>query len=240
MGSRTGVVVSRAQPVTPEQRQRARLLFEAALEHEPPNLVTWLESAAPEDSAVRDEVQSLLDHHSRAGAFLITPLVEAAPHLLGDDRALQPGAVLGSYTIVREVGRGGMGRVYLASDARLGRAVALKVLPPELTKEPQHRERLRREARAAAALTHPGICTVYALEEFDGELYIATEFVEGHTLRHEIAGGSRPSIDTILDTARQLGAALASAHEKGITHPTAASRFSISASRASRPRRAEP
>lgn len=216
MGARTRLAVSRAQSVTPEQRQRARELFEAALEHEPANLVTWLESAAP-DSAVRDEVQSLLDHHSRAGAFLITPVVEAAPHLL-DDRALQPGTVLGSYTIVREVGRGGMGRVYLASDARLGRPVALKVLPPELTREPQHRERLRREARAAAALTHPGICTVYALEEFDGELYIATEFVEGHTLRQEISGGSRPSIETIVDTARQLAAALASAHERGITH----------------------
>ena len=80
-----------------------------------------------------------------------------------------------------------MGRVYLATDARLGRTVALKALAPHLMRDPLQRERLRREARAAAALTHPGICTVYALEEIDGDLYIATEFVDGHTLGEEIA-----------------------------------------------------
>ena len=99
---------------------------------------------------------------------------ETAPHLLDEDRVLEPGTVLGSYTVVRELGRGGMGRVYLASDGKLGRTVALKALAPQLTREAHHRDRLRREARAAAVLTHPGICTVYALEELDGELYIAT------------------------------------------------------------------
>jgi serine/threonine protein kinase len=111
-----------------------------------------------------------------------------------------------------------MGRVYLATDARLGRAVALKALAPELTREPTHRERLRREARAAALLTHPGICTVYALEEFDGDLYIVTEFVEGHTLREEMAEGTRPSSERVISTARELASALRSAHTKGITH----------------------
>jgi len=120
--------------------------------------------------------------------------------------------VLGPYTVVREIGRGGMGRVYLASDGRLGRMVALKALAPQLTREPSHRERLRREARAAAVLTHPGICTVYALEELDGELYIATEFVEGHTLRDEIASGTRPALETLVLTARDLASALASTH----------------------------
>jgi serine/threonine protein kinase len=203
--------------MTPEQRRQARDLFEAALEHEPRDVTGWLEEAAA-DSAVRAEVRSLLDHHSRAGAFLTQPVAEAAPHLLEDDHTLEPGAVLGPYTVVREIGRGGMGRVYLASDGRLGRTVALKALAPQLTREAQHRERLRREARAAAVLTHPGICTVYALEEFDGELYIATEFVEGHTLRDEIAAGKRPAFDTIVATARELAAALASAHSKGVTH----------------------
>ena len=141
------------------------------------------------------EVRSLLDHHSRAGSFLTQPVAEAAPHLLEDDRTLEPGTVLGSYTIVREIGRGGMGRVYLASDGRLGRTVALKAVAPQLTRDALHRDRLRREARAAAVLTHPGICTVYALEELDGELYIATEFVEGQTLREEISHERRPSID---------------------------------------------
>jgi serine/threonine protein kinase len=204
--------------MTPEQRRRARDLFEAALDREPADALRWLEDAAPDDTVVREEVRSLLDHHSRAGAFLTQPLAEAAPHLLEDDHALEPGAAVGPYTVVREIGRGGMGRIYLASDARLGRTVALKALAPQLTREPRHRERLRREARAAAMLTHPGICTVYALEELDGDVYIATEYVEGHTLRDEIARGARPSLDRIVRTARELAAALASAHARGITH----------------------
>jgi predicted Ser/Thr protein kinase len=193
-------------------------LFEAALEREPADVVRWLADGVSEDAEVRAEVQSLLDHHSRAGAFLSEPIAEAAPHLLEEDRVLQPGTTLGSYTVIRELGRGGMGRVYLASDARLGRAVALKALLPQLTSDPMHRERLRREARAAALLTHPGICTVYALEEFEGDLYIATEFVEGHTLREEMAGGTRPSTECVISTGRELASGLRSAHAKGITH----------------------
>src|SRR5687767_8423804 len=212
------MAVSRAESVNTEQRRRARDLFEHALEHEPADVVRWLEDAAPDDSVVRAEVRSLLEHHSRAGSFLTQPVAEAVPHLLEEEHTLEPGTVLGSYTVVREIGRGGMGRVYLATDARLGRTVALKALPPQLTREPLHRDRLRREARAAAVLTHPGICTVYALEEFDGELYIASEFVEGHTLRDEIAGGKRPSLEMILTTARELASALASAHERGVIH----------------------
>ena len=201
-----------------EQRRRARDLFEHALEHEPTDIVRWLNEAVPDDSVVRAEVRSLLDHHSRAGSFLTQPVAEAAPHLLEEQDTLEPGTVLGSYTIVRELGRGGMGRVYLASDGRLGRTVALKALPPQLTRQPLHRDRLRREARAAAVLTHPGICTVYALEEFDGDLYIATEYVEGHTLRDEIANGKRPSAEAAVATLRELASAVASAHAKGITH----------------------
>ena len=204
--------------MTPDQHRRARDLFEAALDEEPSNLTRWLDDAVADDPVVRAEVQSLFDHHSRAGSFLTQPVAEAAPHLLEEERMLEPGALLGAYTVVREIGRGGMGRVYLASDGRLGRTVALKALAPELTRNPQHRERLRREARAAAVLTHPGICTVYALEELNGELYIATEFVEGQTLRDEIASGGRPSLDTIVATARDLASAMASAHAKGITH----------------------
>jgi hypothetical protein len=200
-----------------EQRRRARDLFEAALDVEPAQLASWLQQSEPNDPAVRAEVESLLDHHWRAGSFLTQPLAEAVPHLLEEEHTLEPGAVLGTYTIVRELGRGGMGRVYLAADGRLGRTVAIKALAPHLTRDPIHRERLRHEARAAAVLTHPGICTVYALDEFDGDLYIVTEFVDGHTLRDEIAG-KRPSTDTIIATCRELGAALASAHAKGITH----------------------
>ena len=204
--------------MTPEQRRRVRDLFEAAVDRDPGSVATWVAREAQDDPAVRAEVLSLVEHHSLAGAFLVQPIVEQASDLLTDDDPLAAGTQVGSYTIVRELGRGGMGRVYLADDARLGRTVALKALAPHLMRDPSQRERLRGEARAAAALTHPGICTVYALEEIDGDLYIATEFVDGHTLGEEIRAERRPARDEVLRTARELASALASAHAKGIVH----------------------
>jgi serine/threonine protein kinase len=205
--------------MTADQRQRVRDLFEAALDRHPSSDAgSWLAGEAADDPEVRDEVLSLFAHHSRAGAFLSEPIAGRLPELMADDEPLAPGAAVGAYTIVRELGRGGMGRVYLATDGRLGRTVALKALAPHLVGDPQQRERLRREARAAAALTHPGICTVYALEEVDGALYIATEFVDGRTLGEEIRSGHRPSAADILRTARDLAEPLASAHAAGIVH----------------------
>jgi serine/threonine-protein kinase len=203
--------------MTPDQRRRVRDLFEAALDLDAAAQRQWIADAAADDPLVRDEVHSLLAHHSRAGAFLSAPIVDRMPQLL-DDEPIAAGTVIGTYTIVRELGRGGMGRVYLASDARLNRTVALKALAPHLTRDPRQRDRLRREARAAAALTHPGICTVYALEEIDGELYIASEFVEGHSLRAEIAARRPVPVDEVLWTARALAAALASAHAHQVVH----------------------
>jgi predicted Ser/Thr protein kinase len=201
----------------PQWRQ-VRDLFERALEAQPPDVVAWVEHEAADSPEVRAEVLSLLRHHTRAGSFLVQPIADLLPNALAEARALEPGQTIGPYTVVREIGRGGMGRVYLATDGRLGRAVALKAIAPELTNDPSQRERLRREARAAAALAHPGICTIYALEEFDGDLYIAAEFVDGHTLRDEISGRHRPSARDVADTARQMASALASAHAGGITH----------------------
>src|SRR5256885_2920954 len=184
------VDVRRMAPLT--RWQRVRALFEAALDAEPQDPAAWLDAQGVTDVEIRGEIMSLLDHHSRAGAFLVDPVVDRVPGLLDDaagDEPLRAGATVGPYAIVRELGRGGMGRVYLATDTRLGRTVALKAIAPHLLRDPSHRERLRREGRAAASLTHPGICTVYALEEIDGDLYIATEFVDGHTLREEIESG---------------------------------------------------
>jgi len=203
--------------MTPAQWQRVRELFEAALDAEPANLRQWLQ-AESDDADVCAEVESLLNHHSRAGSFLNQPVPESVPELLDEEEALAAGTVIGQYTVVRELGRGAMGRVYLATDSRLSRQVALKALAPHLTGEASHRERLKREARAAAGLTHSGICTVYALEEIDGHLFIVSELVDGHTLREEITGDRQPRAEAILSTARELADALASAHEKGITH----------------------
>jgi serine/threonine protein kinase len=207
--------------MTPAQWQRVRELFEAAVDAEPKDVRLWLQ-AETDDAEVRAEVESLLNHHSRAGSFMNAPVADAVPALLDDESmaesALAAGTVIGQYTVVRELGRGAMGRVYLATDSRLGRQVALKALAPHLTGDASHRERLKREARAAAGLKHSGICTVYALEEIDGHLFIASELVDGHTLREEIARDRQPRADAILATARELADALASAHATGITH----------------------
>jgi len=197
---------------------RIRELFERAFDEQPPDPAVWLDERGIDDWQVREEVISLLRHHAAAGSFLAQPAGDELSRLMADERSLEPGQAIGPYRIVREIGRGGMGRVYLAEDTRLGRRVAIKALAPALTADASHRERLRREARAAAALTHPGICTVYALEEIDGDLFIATEFVDGRTLRAEIEEGRRPDADEALRTARELAAALAHAHGHGVTH----------------------
>jgi tRNA A-37 threonylcarbamoyl transferase component Bud32 len=198
---------------------RVRILFEAALEEAPADLTTWLREREPEDEDVRREVESLLTHHARAGSFLETSAAGLLLDELDDDGSIVPaGAHIGPYTIVREIGRGGMGRVYQASDTRLGRAVAIKALPPHATRDPVARERLRREARAAARLSHPGICTVYALEEQHDDVFLVCEYLEGRTLREEIDAGERPTPEALVRTATELASALAAAHAQGIVH----------------------
>jgi serine/threonine-protein kinase len=127
------------------------------------------------------------------------------------------GRLVGPYIVRHEIGRGGMGVVYLADDTRLSRRVALKALPPELCGDVRRRERLRQEARAAAALSHPGIATVYALEEIGDELYLACEHVPGPTLRALTASGSI-AVTQVVDIATQLARALAAAHAQGVVH----------------------
>jgi predicted Ser/Thr protein kinase len=203
--------------------QRVRDLFERALEEQPADLDAWLEREAPDDPDVRAEVRSLVAQHSLASHFLTEPVPDPDPSLPDEDAAYPAGHVIGHYTIMRELGGGGMGRVYLARDTNLGRPVALKVIAPRHTGNPEYRERLKREAQAAARLSHhPGICAVYALEEFEGELFIVAEYVKGHTLRHEITDrnklNSRPLHTEILRTAREIASALGAAHAEGIIH----------------------
>jgi protein kinase-like protein len=168
---------------------------------------------------VAAEVRALLRAHDTAGGFLEEPAWVADPGLLADSPADAPltGKRIGPYEVREEVGRGGMGVVYAAEDARLGRAVALKMLPPAYSRDPVARERLAREARAAGALSHPCIATVYALEEIDGDLFMATELVRGLTLRAGLASGALGQ-DRLLDTLMQIAEALDAAHRHGIVH----------------------
>lgn len=174
----------------------------------------WLSELARAEPDVAAELRTLLAAHERAssGGFLERPAAALDPNL-----GVPVGRRVGPYVIRSQIARGGMGVVFCAEDTRLGRTVALKAVAPELARDDRMRERLRREARAAASLSHPAIATVYALEESDGELFIASEYVPGHTLREELTAGPLPS-GRLMDTARAIAGALAAAHSQGIVH----------------------
>jgi eukaryotic-like serine/threonine-protein kinase len=141
-----------------------------------------------------------------------------AARIIRQHMALQAGTRLGPYEVVAPVGAGGMGEVWLATELRLGRNVALKLLPPDLTRDPTRILRFEQEARAASALNHPNVCTIYALDQtIEGQHYIAMEYVDGETLRQRLTG-TRLSIRESLEIAIQIAAALSVAHAAGIVH----------------------
>jgi len=198
--------------------RRVGALFDEALELDAAGRERLLARAAETEPDVAGEVRSLLRSHDTSAAFLDRPAWAVAPELL-DESADAPlaGTRVGPYDIREEVGRGGMGVVYAARDERLGRTVALKMLPRAFSRDARARERLAREARAAAALSNPSIATVYALEEIDGELYLASELVRGVTLRRTLGRG-RLSSGRVLEILLQLAEALDAAHRQGIVH----------------------
>src|SRR5574341_1961415 len=207
------------------QAERLRLveeLFHRALEHAPNEQAAFLAEASAGDEALRREVESLLAAHEQTTNGFENAVDGLAAEWAEEQKPRAAGLRrLGPYKLLSLLGKGGMGEVYLAHDTRLGRKVALKLLPPEFT---DHKDRLRRfeqEARAASALNHPNIITIYEIGKADTEAgnlhFIATEFIEGETLRRRM-NAREFDLGEALEIAVQCGNALQAAHNAGIVH----------------------
>ena len=203
--------------MTPERWQQIKTVFNSALEYEPARRPSFLSEACDDDTELREEVESLLAAHDKDGSFIDSPAFQE-PGLIRDlSPALKPGQSLGAYEITSFIGQGGMGEIYLAHDRRLKRKVALKLLPALVTKDESRLQRFEQEAQAASALNHPNIIVIHEIFEADATLVMATEFVDGETLRQRLSSG-RLQLNEILNISIQIADALAAAHKAGIVH----------------------
>jgi serine/threonine protein kinase/Tfp pilus assembly protein PilF len=200
-----------------ERWQSCAEIFNAAVEQPPDERAAFLDRNCDGDKALRRKVELLLKYHDTAGDFIKSPVFEAAPELLVGAPESLIGQHLGCYQVEAVVGVGGMGIVYLACDERLGRKVALKLLPQSMVANEADLQQLEREARTASALNHPNIVTIHEIGEVNSTHYVATEFIEGTTLRERITTSSIP-LDETLDIATQVASALCAAHRVGIVH----------------------
>ncbi len=189
-------------------------LLEEALEWEADQRQAFLEQACAGDAELRKEVDKLLAAHEKAGSFVERPALDLVTQQPTQSLV---GRNLGPYEILSLIGRGGMGEVYQARDTRLDRMDALKILPIEVASDPDRLRRFVREAKAASALNHPNIATIYEIGESDGIHWIAMELVEGHTLAERMKDHPL-EIDEILDVGIQAAEGLEAAHKKGIIH----------------------
>src|SRR5262245_52425478 len=205
-------------------------IYDRALDLRHEERESFLSEACAGDADLRREVESLLTAHEHAGAFLQSPAVEvAAQEILADDfistvTAISPGAPrligreLANYRIISLLGKGGMGEVYLAEDTRLHRKVALKLLAPQFTNDADRVRRFEREARAVSTLNHPNIVTIFDIGQAGGLWFMATEFIEGRTLRQVLAESAPLPLPAVFRIAGQIADALQAAHDVGIIH----------------------
>ena len=217
-----GVALPGAEPernlMNPGRWKKAFDLFESAVERPPQERAAFLDESCHGDEDMRREVESLLTSHERAENFIEVPAFKAAPELMPNNTSdALIGKLIGHYQIESLIGIGGMGEVYLARDERLGRKAALKLLPHSLTIDETQLSRFKNEARTASALNHPNILTVYEIGAEGDVQFIATEFIEGTTLRAALASG-RLSAHKTLEIGVQVASALAAAHDAGIVH----------------------
>jgi serine/threonine protein kinase len=192
-------------------------IHQSALDIDSSERAAFVEESCGGDEALRREVESLLTYAAEAESFLERPAVDIAPTPPGESHeATLVGRTISHYQVLSLLGAGGMGEVYLARDPRLDRTVALKILPGELAADADRMQRFTREAKAASALNHPNVATIYDVGESDGISFIAMEHVDGETLLARISRRMTPP--EVVDIAVQAADALDLAHAKGITH----------------------
>lgn len=206
------------QSMKAERWAEVKELLYAALEREPNERARFLKEVCRADDALLEEVKALLVSYEKGESFFEKPVLEVASAMLAHDhdRTLV-GQTLGHYRVLSAIGTGGMGEVYLADDTRLGRKVALKLLLSQYTQDQNRLRRFKQEARAASSLNHPNILTIYEIGEVNDTQFIATEFIQGETLRDR-SERSRLGIKETLEVAIQIASALYTAHQAGIVH----------------------
>jgi Tol biopolymer transport system component len=196
--------------MNPDRWRQITEIFHAALEREGTSRDRFLDDACRHDPSLREEVDRLMTSHRDAGAFGEAPLAASAVHLA-------PGTPFGAYLVSGLLGAGGMGEVYRARDPKLGRDVAIKVLPAEVANDPDRLSRFTREARLLASVNHPNVGAIYEVEDAGGLRGLVLELIEGPTLADRLGDGALP-VREALGIARQIAAALEAAHAKGIIH----------------------
>lgn len=206
----------------PEVWRRVEELCQKALELDEDRRAEFLRSVCGSDNGLRHEVESLLAHEKKAQHFIETPAIEVAGKILANQPQKESwknliGATVSHYRVIEKLGGGGMGVVYKAEDIDLGRSVALKFLADDIAHDPQALSRFQREAKAASALNHPNIVTIYELGHLNGTHYIAMELICGETLRSLLSSGPLPYREAIA-IATEIADALAKAHKTGLVH----------------------
>src|SRR6266699_4793581 len=203
--------------MTPEHWQRIKALLESALERKPGERSAFLAEACSGDESLRKEVESFIISHEQADSFIEEPAFEVMAESLEGKQEELVGHTLSHYKIHKQLGVGGMGEVYLAEDIRLGRKVAIKLLPDYFTKDDDRVLLFQQEALTASALNHPNILTIYEIGQTDSRHFIVTEFIEGQTLSQCLKAGMM-KIPEALDIAIQIASALSAAHAAAIVH----------------------
>src|SRR6476619_5975170 len=204
--------------MTPARFQTIEEIFLAALEQEPDQVGAFLDTACEGDAVLRREVEALLASDQRAGRFIETSSAGLAAKVIQNQQADSlVGRTIGHYKISESIGTGGMGAVYLATDITAGRKAALKLLPLRFTGDAERLKRFQQEAHAVVGLNHPNILTVYEIGEDHSIHYIASELIEGETLRQRLTRGPM-QLSEAVDVAIQVVSALAAAHQARIVH----------------------